>query len=269
LREQEFGNTQNVAFQEYRNEQKKVGRFWYRFPTGESGADVLDRVKSWWENTLIPTNDYYNNNNNNNKQDEQQQQQQQQQQPDDYCDAVVVFSHGLTVRLILCQLFKWSISTFHSVYNANNCDIYILKRDLTKKGRSPYVLDGINGELPQSSIDVCVTFSMNSRRHQKYIKNISKSSSENGDNDNDRKDCNDDDEEEELEQEVFQKVYKLRDYLSITSPRMTRIEEVKQKLIEQYPDDFDGGLYDIKSISFVPFCRYNQQTGTGINTRSS
>ncbi len=23
----------------------KVGRFWYRFPTGESGADVYDRIK--------------------------------------------------------------------------------------------------------------------------------------------------------------------------------------------------------------------------------
>ena len=53
---------------------------------------------------------------------------------------VHLITHGLTVRLILCQLFKWSTSTFHSVYNANNSDIYVLKRDLTKKGRSPYVL---------------------------------------------------------------------------------------------------------------------------------
>lgn len=39
LREQEFGNTQSADFQRYRQEQKRVGRFWYRFPTGESGAD--------------------------------------------------------------------------------------------------------------------------------------------------------------------------------------------------------------------------------------
>ena len=39
LREQEFGNTQSADFQQYRQEQKRVGRFWYRFPTGESGAD--------------------------------------------------------------------------------------------------------------------------------------------------------------------------------------------------------------------------------------
>jgi hypothetical protein len=39
LREQEFGNTQSADFKAYREEQKRVGRFWYRFPTGESGAD--------------------------------------------------------------------------------------------------------------------------------------------------------------------------------------------------------------------------------------
>lgn len=67
LREQEFGNLQGDEFIKYREEQTKViwagrtffpkllrlfvasifqiGRFWYRFPTGESGADVYDRVK--------------------------------------------------------------------------------------------------------------------------------------------------------------------------------------------------------------------------------
>jgi broad specificity phosphatase PhoE len=39
LREQEFGNMQCSDFKAYREEQKHVGRFWYRFPTGESGAD--------------------------------------------------------------------------------------------------------------------------------------------------------------------------------------------------------------------------------------
>jgi phosphohistidine phosphatase SixA len=41
LREQEFGNTQSTVFKAYREEQKRVGRFWYRFPTGESGADGM------------------------------------------------------------------------------------------------------------------------------------------------------------------------------------------------------------------------------------
>lgn len=39
LREQEFGNMQSADFESYRQEQTRVGRFWYRFPTGESGTD--------------------------------------------------------------------------------------------------------------------------------------------------------------------------------------------------------------------------------------
>ena len=44
IREQEFGNLQGDDFQASRDEQKRVGRFWYRFPSGESGCDVYDRV---------------------------------------------------------------------------------------------------------------------------------------------------------------------------------------------------------------------------------
>ena len=45
IREQEFGNIQGDDFKAFREEQQKVGRFYYRFPTGESGADVWDRTK--------------------------------------------------------------------------------------------------------------------------------------------------------------------------------------------------------------------------------
>jgi broad specificity phosphatase PhoE len=261
LREQEFGNTQNSHFCNYREEQKKVGRFWYRFPTGESGADVLGRVKSWWEDSLLNTNERYGY---------------------EHCDAVIVFSHGLTVRLILCQLFSWSINTFHSVYNAKNCDLYVLQKDLTKRGRSPYILDGINGELPKSSIDVCVTFHYQSRY---YIENCTnnKQSSNNNNNKNpendgskiedgnvnnetnakesNNKEEEDDDDDDEIPIktiQVVQKVYKLQDYLSMPSPRITRIDIAKKRLIEQYPNDFDT-LDDIESIFFVPFCQYKHQ----------
>jgi broad specificity phosphatase PhoE len=58
IREQEMGNLQCNAtlFQTYRHEQQRVGRFWYRFPTGESGSDVLDRVKSWWYESIQTVN---------------------------------------------------------------------------------------------------------------------------------------------------------------------------------------------------------------------
>ena len=44
VREQEFGNLQGDEFKSFRAEQQRVGRFFYRFPTGESGADVYGRA---------------------------------------------------------------------------------------------------------------------------------------------------------------------------------------------------------------------------------
>ena len=53
IREQEFGNLQGDDFKLFRQEQQKVGRFWYRFPTGESGADVFVRVSQWFHHALL------------------------------------------------------------------------------------------------------------------------------------------------------------------------------------------------------------------------
>lgn len=103
IREQEFGNVQTEDFQLQRQEQQKIGRFWYRFATGESGADVYDRVKSWWFESVLNVNTRIG------------------YEP---IDAMVVVTHGLTMRFVLMQLFSWSPTTFHSVWNASNCDIY-------------------------------------------------------------------------------------------------------------------------------------------------
>ena len=108
IREQEFGNLQNEQFQAFREEQKKVGRFWYRFPTGESGADVYDRVKSWWTESVANVNVRVG---------------------FEPVDALVVVTHGLTMRFVLMQLFSWSPTTFHSVWNAENCDTYVRTAD--------------------------------------------------------------------------------------------------------------------------------------------
>ena len=41
---------------------------------------------------------------------------------------------------------------------ANNCDVYVLRKDLSRPGPSPYVLDGSKGDRPKSSLDVVVSF---------------------------------------------------------------------------------------------------------------
>tara|TARA_B110000971_G_C19622301_1_gene325378 strand:+ start:179 stop:481 length:303 start_codon:yes stop_codon:yes gene_type:complete len=48
LTEQQFGNFQNVVdVREQKSERIKYGRFYYRFPLGESGLDVYNRASSF------------------------------------------------------------------------------------------------------------------------------------------------------------------------------------------------------------------------------
>jgi len=137
IREQEFGNLQGDGFTACRKEQLSVGRFFYRFPTGESGSDVYGRTKLWWTSSVLPINE----------------------RPGyDPVDVLVVVTHGLTMRLILMQLFGWSPNTFGSVWNARNCSCYVLNKDLCKPGSSPYVLDHVDGDKVESSIDLIVHF---------------------------------------------------------------------------------------------------------------
>lgn len=136
IREQEFGNIQGDDHAKHREDQQRVGRFWYRFPSGESGADVHSRVCAFWKTDLLSHNLRV------------------------HCPRasnVVVVTHGLTMRLILMQLFNWSPNTFHTVWNADNCDIYVLKKDLDLPGPSPYMLDREEGDFPKSSIELIVT----------------------------------------------------------------------------------------------------------------
>ena len=87
----------------------QVGRFYYRRPTGESGADVYDRAATFWDallsNALNPQDMFLPTS---------------LMPPPD--DALLVVTHGLTMRLLLMKYFNWSPSTFDSVYNPGNCD---------------------------------------------------------------------------------------------------------------------------------------------------
>ena len=183
IREQEMGNIQSEEFEGYRQEQKRVGRFWYRFPTGESGSDVYDRVKSWWFESVLTVNNRVG------------------YEP---VDALIAITHGLTQRFVLMQQFSWSPTTFHSVYNAENCDAYVLRKDLSIPGNSPYRLDVESGDKPRSSIDVRVTFRSDG---------------------------------------LAPTTYRLDDYISIPPPRTTRTDLIKDMIAKQYSlstEDIEG-----------------------------
>ena len=183
MREQEFGNLQGDQFKEYRREQKRVGRFWYRFPTGESGADVFDRTKQWWDSAVMQHN----------------------LRPGfERVDTVVVVTHGLTMRFILMQLFGWSPHTFSTVWNAGNCDMYVLKYDGQLRGRAPYRLCDAEGSKVRSTAHLLVRLKSDPSRARPYD---------------------------------------LDDYISVPAPRTKHLGVVKHMLQEQHgvdPDDVEG-----------------------------
>jgi len=106
IREQEWGNFQNLATREITvQEREKIGRFFYRFKEGESGADVYDRVGSFMDslfremdNSLMPDNNIF------------------------------IISHGLFMRLFLMRFYRWPVEKFHTLENFDNCGYCILER---------------------------------------------------------------------------------------------------------------------------------------------
>lgn len=107
IREQEWGNFQDLASRETTvTERQKIGRFFYRFKDGESGADVYDRVGSFMDslyremdNCLVP-------------------------------DAnILIISHGLFMRLFLMRFYRWNVEKFHTLENFDNCGYCILERE--------------------------------------------------------------------------------------------------------------------------------------------
>lgn len=120
LREQDFGNFQDPeGKQREKAERLRFGRFFYRFPNGESGADVYDRITSF-QNTMvrdINAGRFASD-----------------------CSLVLV-THGLALRVFLMSWFHWTVDQFLRAYNPNNAEPVVLDRnyhgwDLTPQGTS-------------------------------------------------------------------------------------------------------------------------------------
>ncbi|CAF4852852.1 unnamed protein product [Rotaria sp. Silwood1] len=107
IREQEWGNFQDLAKREITvAERQKIGRFFYRFGNGESGADVYDRVSLFMDSLFREMDGNLMPNSN-----------------------ILIVSHGLFMRLFLMRFYRWSVERFHTLENFNNCGYCILERD--------------------------------------------------------------------------------------------------------------------------------------------
>ncbi|WP_394841915.1 histidine phosphatase family protein [Pendulispora brunnea] len=105
LREQDWGNLQDVAEQQALKKQRQAyGHFFFRLPLGESGADVDDRVAAFLSELWLARADSR------------------------HPRTVLIVSHGLTIRLLCRRLFSWSVELFESLTNLKPCEYRVLRR---------------------------------------------------------------------------------------------------------------------------------------------
>ncbi|XP_052191722.1 phosphoglycerate mutase-like protein AT74 [Diospyros lotus] len=113
IREQDFGNFQQEdRMKIIKQTRERFGRFFYRFPEGESAADVYDRVSSFLESLWrdIDMNRLH-------------------------CESsdelnLVIVSHGLASRVFLMKWFKWTVEQFEYLNNLGNCEFRVLQLGL-------------------------------------------------------------------------------------------------------------------------------------------
>ncbi|KAG8363790.1 hypothetical protein BUALT_Bualt19G0059000 [Buddleja alternifolia] len=110
IREQDFGNFQVADRMKVMKEtRERFGRFFYRFPEGESAADVYDRVSSFLESLWRDID-----------------MKRLHQGPSDELNLIII-SHGLALRVFLMKWFKWTAEQFEYLNNLGNCEFRVMQ----------------------------------------------------------------------------------------------------------------------------------------------
>ncbi|MFS7955993.1 putative phosphoglycerate/bisphosphoglycerate mutase, active, histidine phosphatase superfamily [Helianthus anomalus] len=110
IREPDFGNFHiTEEMKVIKDVRQRFGRFFYRFPKGESAADVYDRVSSFLE-SLWRDIDMNRLNH------------------DPSTDlSLIIVSHGLASRVFLMKWFKWTVEQFEYLHNFDNCEFRVMQ----------------------------------------------------------------------------------------------------------------------------------------------
>ncbi|XP_062230716.1 phosphoglycerate mutase-like protein AT74H [Phragmites australis] len=110
VREQDFGNFQvEERMRAVKQTRERFGRFFFRFPEGESAADVFDRVASFLESLWRDID-------------------MGRLEQDASCETnLVIVSHGLTSRVFLMKWFKWTVDQFERLNNFDNCEFRVMQ----------------------------------------------------------------------------------------------------------------------------------------------
>ncbi|CUG86260.1 glycerolphosphate mutase, putative [Bodo saltans] len=131
LREQEMGNFQPYdQMKATWEERQQSSRFYYRFPNGESGSDVCDRVSLFLDSLFRERREMVGalqsaSGGGSNLEG-------CTSSPEDH--NIVIVCHGLFVRLFISRWYKLPVEIFELLYNPPNCGVVVLERD-DNKGR--------------------------------------------------------------------------------------------------------------------------------------
>ncbi|CUS21478.1 LAQU0S03e03510g1_1 [Lachancea quebecensis] len=108
IREQDFGNFQELSsMRDVMSTRANYGHFFFRFPQGESAADVYDRCSSFQETLFRHFN-----------------------QPDRKPrDVVVLVTHGIYLRVFLMKWFRWTYEEFEAFTNVPNGSLVVMELD--------------------------------------------------------------------------------------------------------------------------------------------
>ncbi|OQS05899.1 phosphoglycerate/bisphosphoglycerate mutase [Thraustotheca clavata] len=105
IREQDFGNFQNPEqIRECKIQRKKFGGFFYRFPSGESPADVYDRISSFLESLHRMF---------------------MRKREQNY----ILVAHGVAIRILLMRYFRYTIAEYEEVENFHNGEFVVMEHN--------------------------------------------------------------------------------------------------------------------------------------------
>ncbi|XWS48899.1 hypothetical protein CRYUN_Cryun13aG0116400 [Craigia yunnanensis] len=113
IREQDFGNFQDREKMRVDKALRlRYGRFFYRFPNGESAADVYDRITGFRETLRADI-------------DIGRFQPPGEQSPN---MNLIIVSHGLALRVFLMRWYKWTVEQFERLNNMGNGNIIVMEK---------------------------------------------------------------------------------------------------------------------------------------------
>lgn len=107
LREQDFGNFDKPDVKQSHKEKKAYGKFYYRFPEGESPCDVYGRASMFLESLY-------------------------RRWATKYTETAVIVSHELFLIMFVMRMFRYPFQDYYKFDDLKNCEIIGLERDTDK-----------------------------------------------------------------------------------------------------------------------------------------